>query len=78
MVSRTRSLDEAKNKKLDLTWKNLALAGTWNAPKTAYHITLKRTIDMNDKSTWCKAAAFSHEAGAIFLGAALDCDASSK
>jgi hypothetical protein len=41
-----------------------------------YQITLKP--DMNDKSTWCKAAAFSDDAGVIFLGAALDCDASAK
>ena len=42
-----------------------------------YQITL-RTSDMNDKSTWCKTAAFSDDAGVIFLGAALDCDASAK
>jgi hypothetical protein len=41
-----------------------------------YQITLKP--DMNDKSAWCKAAAFSDDAGVIFLGAALDCDASPK
>lgn len=41
-----------------------------------YQITLKP--DVNDKSTWCKAAAFSDDAGVIFLGAALDCDASAK
>jgi hypothetical protein len=43
-----------------------------------YQITLKRLSDMNDKSTWCKTAAFSDDAGVIFLGAALDCDASAK
>jgi hypothetical protein len=43
-----------------------------------YQITLKRTSDMNDKSTWCKAAVFSDDAGVIFIGAALDCDASTK
>jgi hypothetical protein len=43
-----------------------------------YQITLKRASDMNDKSTWCKTAAFSDDAGVIFLGAALDCDASAK
>jgi hypothetical protein len=43
-----------------------------------YQITLKRTSDMNDKSTWCKPAAFSDDAGVIFLGAALDWDASVK
>ena len=43
-----------------------------------YQITLKRASDMNDKSTWCKTAAFSDDAGVIFLGAALDCGASAK
>jgi hypothetical protein len=43
-----------------------------------YQIMLKRPSDMNDKSTWCKTAAFSDEAGVIFLGAALDCGASAK
>ncbi|MGB7466346.1 MAG: hypothetical protein WBW14_25890, partial [Candidatus Acidiferrum sp.] len=43
-----------------------------------YQITLKRTSDMNDKNTWCKPTAFSDDAGVIFLGAALDCDASVK
>jgi hypothetical protein len=38
-----------------------------------YQITLKRTSD-NDKSTWCKAAVFSDEAGVIFLGTALGCE----
>jgi hypothetical protein len=40
-----------------------------------YQITLKRTSDMNDKSTWCKTAVFSDDAGVISLGAALDCEA---
>jgi|SRR5271157_4963744 len=43
-----------------------------------YQITLKRTSDMNDKSTWCKTAAFSDDAGVIFLGAALDCEAPTR
>ena len=43
-----------------------------------YQITVKRTPDMNDKSTWCKTAAFSDDAGLIYVGAALDCDASAK
>jgi hypothetical protein len=43
-----------------------------------YQITLKRASDMNDKSAWCETAAFSDDAGVIFLGAALDCDASAK
>jgi hypothetical protein len=43
-----------------------------------YQITLKRTIDRNDKRTWCKRAVFSDDAGVIFTGAALDCEASEK
>jgi len=43
------------------------------AKQTHYQITLKRPSDMNDKSTWCKTAAFSDDAGVIFLGAAIDC-----
>jgi hypothetical protein len=43
-----------------------------------YQIMLKRPSDMNDKSTWCKTAAFSDDAGVIFLGSALDCAASAR
>ena len=43
-----------------------------------YQITVKRTPDMNDKSTWCKTAAFSDDAGVIYVGAALDCEVSAK
>ena len=43
---------------------------------THYQITLKRPSDMNDKATWCKTAAFSDDAGVIFLGAAIDCKSS--
>jgi hypothetical protein len=38
-----------------------------------YQVTLKRPSDMKDKSTWCRTAAFSDDAGVIFLGAAIDC-----
>src|SRR5215471_2418359 len=41
---------------------------------THYQITLQRPSDMNDKSTWCKTAAFSDEKGVIFLGQAIDCE----
>jgi len=41
-----------------------------------YQITLKRPSDMNDKGTWCKTAAFSDDAGVIFLGAAIGCKTS--
>ena len=43
-----------------------------------YQITLKRPSDMNDKSTWCRTAAFSDDAGLIFLGSVIDCDALSR
>jgi hypothetical protein len=38
-----------------------------------YQVTLKRPSDMKDRSTWCRTAAFSDDAGVIFLGAAIDC-----
>jgi hypothetical protein len=41
-----------------------------------YQITVKRPSDVNDKTTWCKTAAFSDDAGLIFLGAAIDCKTS--
>jgi hypothetical protein len=49
---------------------------TTSANGTHYQITLKRPSDMNDKSTRCKTAAFSDDAGVIFLGSAIDCGAS--
>ena len=51
------------------------LVVTTSSDGTHYQITLKRPSDMNDKSTWCKMAAFSDDAGVIFLGSALDCPA---
>jgi hypothetical protein len=41
-----------------------------------YQITLQRPSDMNDKTTWCKTAAFSDDRGVIFLGSALGCEGS--
>jgi hypothetical protein len=43
-----------------------------------YQVTLKRASNMSDKSTWCKTAAFSDDAGVIFLGAAIDCKTSTQ
>jgi hypothetical protein len=43
-----------------------------------YQITLKRPSDMNDKNTWCRTAAFSDDAGLIFLGSVIDCEASAR
>jgi hypothetical protein len=43
-----------------------------------YQITLQRPSDMNDKTTWCKTAAFSDDRGVIFLGSAIGCEASTQ
>ena len=43
-----------------------------------YQITLKRPSDMNDKNTWCRTAAFSDDAGLIFLGSVIDGEASAR
>ena len=43
-----------------------------------YQITLKQPSDMNDKSTWCRTATFSDDAGLIFLGSVIDCEASPR
>ena len=51
------------------------LAITTTSDGTRYQITLQRPSDMNDKSTWCKTAAFSDDKGVIFLGQAMDCEA---
>ena len=45
---------------------------------THYQITLQRLSHMDDKSTWCKTAAFSDEKGVIFLGQAIDCEAAPR
>ena len=54
------------------------LAITTTSDRTHYQITLQRPSDMNDKSTWCKAAAFSDERGVIFLGQAIGCEAAPR
>jgi|SRR5580704_7978888 hypothetical protein len=43
-----------------------------------YQITLKRPSDMNDKNRWCRTAAFSDDAGLIFLGSVIDCEPSPR
>jgi hypothetical protein len=45
---------------------------TTSSDGTHYQITLKRPSDMNDKNTWCRTAAFSDDAGLIFLGSVID------
>jgi hypothetical protein len=54
------------------------LAITTTSDGTHYQITLQRPSDINDKSTWCKTAAFSDEKGVIFLGQAIDCEAAPR
>lgn len=54
------------------------LAITTTSDGTRYQITLQRPSDMNDKSSWCKTAAFSDEKGVIFLGQAIDCEAAPR
>ncbi len=39
-----------------------------------YQISLKMTYDENDKRTSCRTAAFSDDAGVIFLGMGLGCE----
>ncbi|SRR6266436_2712338 len=50
------------------------LAITTSQDGMHYQITLKMTYDGNDKSTWCRTAAFSDDAGVIFLGTGLGCE----
>jgi hypothetical protein len=54
------------------------LAVTTSLDGTHYQITLKPVFDMNDKSASCGPAAFSDDAGVIFLGSALGCDPSTR
>jgi hypothetical protein len=50
------------------------LAVTTSLDGMHYQITLKMTYDGNDKSTWCRTAFFSDDAGGIFLGTGLGCE----
>jgi hypothetical protein len=43
-----------------------------------YLATIKRPSDMNDKSTWCKTAAFSDETGVIYLGQSIGCSGADR
>lgn len=54
------------------------LAITTSSDGMHYQIALERPSDMNDKSTWCKTAAFSDDRGVIFLGQAIDCPAAPR
>jgi hypothetical protein len=50
------------------------LAITTSADGQHYQITLQRTFEPNDKSTFCKTAAFSDDKGVIYLGQAIGCN----
>jgi hypothetical protein len=54
------------------------LAVTTSPDGKHYQITLKQPSDMNVKTTWCRTAAFSDDAGVIFLGSAIGCEASTR
>jgi hypothetical protein len=54
--------------------KQYELAITMSADGKHYQLALKPAFDANDKKTWCTRAAFSDDAGVIFLGSALDCE----
>jgi hypothetical protein len=43
-----------------------------------YQVSMTPISDMNDRSTWCKPAAFSDDGGVIFLGLAIGCEAPGK
>lgn len=54
------------------------LAITTSSDGMHYQITLQRPSRMNDKSTWCKTAAFSDDSGLIYLGQVIDCPAAPR
>ena len=54
------------------------LAITTTTDGMHYQITFQRPSEMNDKTTWCKTAAFSDDRGVIFLGQAIDCAAAPR
>ena len=51
---------------------------TPNQDGSHYQIAFKVPSDPNDKNAWCKTAAFTDDAGVIFLGSALDCEAPTR
>jgi hypothetical protein len=76
MLAFLRKKGDLSRSPIDLANPNpYELAITTSQDRTHYQITLQRPSDMNDKSTWCKAAVFSDDRGVIFLGLALGCDA---
>jgi hypothetical protein len=67
MLSRSPMIDLENPKPYDL-------AVTTSQDGMHYQIALKMTYDENDKSTSCRTAAFSDDAGVIFLGTPLGCE----
>jgi hypothetical protein len=79
MLSYLRQKELLSRSQIDLeNPKPYELAITISSDGTHYQIALQRPSDMNDKSTWCKTAAFSDERGVIFLGQAIDCEAAPR
>ena len=76
MVAFLRKRGDLSRSSIDLENPNpYELAITTSQDRTHYQITLQRPSEMNDKSSWCKTAAFSDDRGVIFLGLALGCEA---
>jgi hypothetical protein len=79
MLSYLRQKELLSRSQIDLeNPKPYELAITISSDGMHYQIALLRPSDMNDKSTWCKTAAFSDEKGVIFLGQAIDCEAAPR
>jgi hypothetical protein len=54
------------------------LAITTSSEGNHYQIILQRPSNVNDKTTWCKTAAFTDDRGVIFLGLAIGCETAPK
>jgi hypothetical protein len=79
MLSYLRQKELLSRSQIDLeNPKPYELAITVSSDGMHYQIALQRPSDMNDKSNWCKTAAFSDEKGVIFLGQAIDCEAAPR
>ncbi len=75
MLNYLRHRNRLSSSPIDLEdGKRYELAITMSADGKHYQLTLKPVFDVKDKTTWCKRAAFSDDAGVIFLGSALDCE----
>jgi hypothetical protein len=78
MLSYLHKKDLSKQSPIDLENKeSYELTIIASSDGKHYQIALKPTYDKSHKSTLCSRAAFSDDAGVIFLGSALDCEGSS-